>query len=91
MLNLVRPTNHREARLCGTVRFNYFLQSVKEREKKVSDWKMVITQQIELLQKRRKDEQDIKDTLSSGINLYEKYIDPKQIIKFIESNLTEND
>ena len=35
-------------------------EALKEREKKVSDWKMVITQQIELLQKRRKDEQDIK-------------------------------
>ena len=30
------------------------------REKRISDWKMVITQQIELLQQRRKDEQDIK-------------------------------
>ena len=35
-------------------------EAQKEREKKISDWKMVITQQIELLQKRRKDEQDIK-------------------------------
>ena len=30
------------------------------RENRISDWKMVITQQIELLQQRRKDEQDIK-------------------------------
>jgi hypothetical protein len=29
------------------------------RENRISDWKMVITQQIELLQQRRKDEQDI--------------------------------
>jgi len=35
-------------------------EAQKERAKKISDWKMVITQQIELLQRRRKDEQDIK-------------------------------
>ena len=40
---------------------------------------------------KSKDEQDLKDTLSTGIKLYEKYIDPKQIIKFIERNLLEND
>ena len=40
---------------------------------------------------KSKDEKDLKDTLSSGINLYEKYIDPKQIIRFIESNLLTND
>lgn len=40
---------------------------------------------------KSKDEKDLKYTLSSGINLYEKYIDPRQIIKFIENNLLKND
>ena len=38
-----------------------------------------------------KDEKDLQYTLSTGIKLYEKYIDPKKIIKFIESNLIEHD
>ena len=40
------------------------------REKRISDWKMVITQQIELLQQRRKDEQDIKRQVSN-INFHD--------------------
>ena len=40
------------------------------RENRISDWKMVITQQIELLQQRRKDEQDIKRQVSN-INFHD--------------------
>ena len=40
------------------------------REKRISDWKMVITQQIELLQQRRKDELDIKRQVSN-INFHD--------------------
>ena len=39
-------------------------EAQKEREKRISDWKMVITQQIELLQQRRKDEQNIKNQVA---------------------------
>jgi hypothetical protein len=39
---------------------------------------------------KSKDEKDLQHTLSTGIKLYEKYIDPKQIINFIESNLIEH-
>ena len=42
------------------------------REKRISDWKMVITQQIELLQQRRKDEQDIKRQVLN-INFHDFY------------------
>ena len=42
------------------------------RENRISDWKMVITQQIELLQQRRKDEQDIKRQVLN-INFHDFY------------------